>query len=166
MNRLADLPLFVDDSAELSLSDVRAKARRLKADHGAALIVIDYLQLLKTERGENRNLEVAALSRGLKVLARDLELPIVVLSQLSREPDKRTNHRPQLADLRDSGSLEQDADVVLFVHRPAVYGETDDNRNVAEIWVGKQRNGPTGMVRLDWINHLTRFEPSPLGYRR
>jgi replicative DNA helicase len=87
-----------------------------------------------------------------------LQIPIVVLSQLSRESDKRSDHRPQLSDLRDSGSLEQDADVVLFVHRPAVYGETEENRNLAEVHIGKQRNGPTGVVRLGWLNHLTRFE--------
>ena len=111
-----------------------------------------------SERGENRNLEVAGMSRGLKTLARDLNIPVIVLSQLSRDADRRADHRPNLSDLRDSGSLEQDADLVLFPYREEVYAPTPENRGVAEIIVGKQRNGPTGTVRLSWFEHLTRFE--------
>lgn len=157
--RLSDSRLHVDDSPDLTVFDVRAKARKLQAQHGLGLILIDYLQLMRvSERGENRNLEVAGMSRGLKTLARDLNIPVIVLSQLSRDADRRADHRPNLSDLRDSGSLEQDADLVLFPYREEVYAPTPENRGVAEIIVGKQRNGPTGVVRLSWFEHLTRFE--------
>lgn len=159
MNRLRESGLHIDDSSNLTVFDIRAKARQLRAKHGLGLLIIDYLQLMGVaERAENRNLEIAAISRNLKLLARDLDVPVIVLSQLSREPDKRGDHEPQLSDLRDSGSLEQDADVVIFPYRPEVYGATDDNRGVAKLVVAKQRNGPVGPVVVSWIAHLTRFE--------
>jgi replicative DNA helicase len=163
MARLGLSKLFIDDATDLTVFDIRAKARRLKAEHGLGLIVIDYLQLMRgTEKAENKNLEVAGISRGLKLVARDLQVPVIVLSQLSRDPEKRADKRPVLADLRDSGALEQDADVVLFVHRDEYYAPTDANHGVADVIVAKQRNGPTGTVRLQWVEHLTRFDtPAP-----
>jgi replicative DNA helicase len=159
MARLGRSKLFIDDTPDLTVFDVRAKARRFKSEHGLGLIVVDYLQLMRgTEKAENKNLEVAGISRGLKIIARDLQVPVIVLSQLSRDPEKRTNKRPVLADLRDSGALEQDADVVLFIHREEYYAPTEANQGVADVIVAKQRNGPTGPVRLQWVEQLTRFE--------
>jgi replicative DNA helicase len=159
MARLGQSNLFIDDTADLTVFDIRAKSRRLKAEHGLGLLVIDYLQLMRgTDKAENKNLEVAGISRGLKLIARDLQVPVLVLSQLSRDPEKRADKRPVLADLRDSGALEQDADVVLFIHREEYYTPTDANHGVADVIVAKQRNGPTGTVRLRWIQALTRFE--------
>jgi replicative DNA helicase len=162
--QIGDSGLYVDETADLGLFELRSKARRLKARHGLDLLIVDYLQLMKTSKAENRNNEIAALSRGLKIAAKELRVPIVALSQLSREVEKRTGEhkRPQLSDLRDSGGLEQDADVVLFVHRPEVY-ETDPSkleevRGQAQIIVGKQRNGPTGVAQLVWLAQVQRFE--------
>jgi replicative DNA helicase len=148
----------VDDSPTLGMLDVRGKARRLKSKHGLSLLVIDYLQLMQMPKAENRNLAVADISRGLKLLARELDLPVVALSQLSRDTERRGDKRPMLSDLRDSGALEQDADVVLFIHRPEVYGQTPDNAGLAEIIIAKQRNGPTGQINLRWSKESTRFD--------
>jgi replicative DNA helicase len=157
--RLTEAGILIDDSSTATVFDVRAKARRLKADGGLDLIVIDYLQLMTgVGKSENKNLEVAAITKALKAVARDLEVPIVLLSQLSREPDKRGNHRPMLSDLRDSGAIEQDADVVIMIHREEKYGPTDENRGIAEAILSKQRNGPTGSVRLVFHDHLVRFD--------
>jgi replicative DNA helicase len=160
VSRIGETALFIDDSSDTTVFDIRAKARRLQQTRGAlGLIVVDYLQLLRpTERGENRNLELAGMSRGLKILAKDLQCPVLVLSQLSRECEKRAEKRPMLSDLRDSGAIEQDADVVLLLYRDEVYNPTDGNRGVAEVHVAKQRNGPTGVVRLTWREQLMRFE--------
>jgi replicative DNA helicase len=138
---------------------MRAKCRRLKAEHGLGLVVVDYLQLVSAPgRAENRQQEIAAVSRSLKGLAKELSVPVVALSQLSRAPEARTEKRPQLSDLRESGALEQDADVVMFIYREEEYKPTEENRGVAEIIVGKQRNGPTGMLKLAFIKEYTRFE--------
>jgi replicative DNA helicase len=156
---LGESALYIDDSADLTIFDVRAKVRRLRAERGVGLIVVDYLQLMRAaEKAENKNLEVAAISRGLKVIARDLGVPVIVLSQLSRDCERRSDKRPMLSDLRDSGALEQDADVVLMLHREEYYAPKDDNRGVADVIIAKQRNGPTGTVRLTWREELTRFE--------
>jgi replicative DNA helicase len=142
---------------------MRAKCRRLAIEHELDLVIIDYIQLMQGRgRFENRTLELASISRSLKGLAKELNVPVVVLSQLSRAPESRADHRPQLSDLRESGALEQDADVVVFIYREDLYAEKNqpqtDNQGVAELIIGKQRNGPTGIVKLAFIREFTRFE--------
>jgi replicative DNA helicase len=159
MTSLSDARVYIDDTASLGVLEMRAKSRRLKAEHGLDLIIIDYLQLMQGRgRFENRNQEIASISRSLKALAKELDVPVMALSQLSRAPESRGDKRPQLSDLRESGALEQDADVVMFIFREDMYEETPENENVAEIIIGKQRNGPTGMVRLAFLKQQTRFE--------
>ena len=159
MTTLSDARVYIDDTASLGVLEMRAKSRRLKAEHGLDLIIIDYLQLMQGRgRFENRNQEIASISRSLKALAKELDVPVMALSQLSRAPEARGDKRPQLSDLRESGALEQDADVVMFIFREDMYETTPENENVAEIIIGKQRNGPTGMVRLAFLKQQTRFE--------
>jgi len=154
-----DAPLFIDDNPNVTVMEIRAKARRLKAKHGGlAMIVIDYLQLMTVSGAENRQLEISEISRGLKILARELETPVVALSQLSRALEQRADKRPMLSDLRESGSLEQDADVVMFVYRDEVYNAESSDRGSAEIIVQKHRNGPIGTRRLVYLGAYTRFE--------
>jgi replicative DNA helicase len=156
---LSSSRIFIDDSATLTPLEMRAKCRRLKAEHGLGLVVVDYLQLMSgAGRTENRQQEIAAISRSLKGLAKELSVPVVALSQLSRAPEARTEKRPQLSDLRESGGLEQDADIVIFIFREEEYKASDENRGIAELIIGKQRNGPTGTVRLAFIKEFTRFE--------
>jgi replicative DNA helicase len=156
---LADAPIFVDDTAAISVLELRAKARRLKADHNLGLIILDYLQLMKGRgRSERREQEISEISRSLKALAKELTIPIIAISQLSRRTEERPRQRPQLADLRESGAIEQDADVILFVYREEVYREDPSNEGVAEIIIGKQRNGPTGTIRLTFLKHFTTFK--------
>jgi replicative DNA helicase len=159
VGRLAEAPLFIDDNPHCTVMEMRAKARRMKARHGdLGLIVVDYLQLMQPgKRSENRQVEVAEISRGLKILARELECPVVALSQLNRQLEYRADKRPMLADLRESGSLEQDADVVIFLYRDEIYNPESDQRGTAEVIVSKHRNGPTGMTRLAFLDHLTKF---------
>ena len=158
LGRLADAKVFIDDSAGLGVLEMRAKARRLKAEHGLDLLVVDYLQLMQGRgRFENRTQELASISRAFKALAKELNVPVLALSQLSRAPESRSDRRPQLADLRESGALEQDADVVLFIFREEQYNPTPENENLAELIIGKQRNGPTGTVRLAFLKQHTRF---------
>ncbi len=160
LETLSAMRLFIDDTANLGVLEMRAKARRLRAECGLSLLVVDYIQLM-TGRGrfENRTLELAAISRALKGLAKELDVPIVVLSQLSRAPESRSDHRPQLSDLRESGALEQDADVVMMIYRDDVYNRNPNNPNAgtAELIVAKQRNGPTGLVRFAFLREQTRF---------
>jgi replicative DNA helicase len=166
IGRLAEAPLFIDDNPQLTIMEIRAKARRLKAKEGdLGLIVVDYLQLM-TGRGsaENRQVEISEISRGLKVLARELECPVVALSQLSRQLEARADKRPMLSDLRESGAIEQDADVVMFLYRDAVYNPDSPDAGTAEILVSKHRSGPTAMVRLAWLDHLTRFANMAKGF--
>jgi replicative DNA helicase len=155
----ADSPLYIDDSANPSLLEVASKARRLKAEKGLALLVLDYLQLMQAGgRYENRNLEIAAISRGLKQLAKELDLPVVALSQLSRQPERRgSDHRPQLADLRESGSIEQDADLVAFIYRDEIYNPSEENKGLAELIIAKHRNGETGTIELVFLGDTTSF---------
>ncbi len=157
--RLGDAPLFIDDNPNLTVMEMRAKARRLKAREGSlGLIIVDYLQLMSSRSAvENRQIEVSSISRGLKILARELEVPVVALSQLSRNLEMRADKRPQLADLRESGSLEQDADVVLFLYRDEMYNPESADRGTAEVIVAKHRNGPTGKCQLAFLDHYTRF---------
>jgi replicative DNA helicase len=159
VGRLAEAPLFIDDNPHLTVTDMRAKCRRLKAQHGdLGLVVVDYLQLMSTlKKAENRQVEVAELSRGLKVLARDLDVSVLALSQLNRSLEYRGDKRPMLADLRESGALEQDADVVAFIYRDDTYHPDSADKGVAEIIVAKHRNGPTAKIRLAFLEHLTRF---------
>jgi replicative DNA helicase len=150
--RLAEAPVFIDDNPHLTIMELRAKARRHQSREGLDLVVIDYLQLM-TGTGENRQLEVAEVSRGLKLLARELRIPVVALSQLSRNTEQRADKRPMLADLRDSGGIEQDADTVIFVYRDELYYADSPDRGMAEINVAKQRSGPVGMSRLAFLPH-------------
>jgi replicative DNA helicase len=163
MEQLAHAPIYIDDTPGISLSEMRAKARRLKQSAGKLdLVIVDYLQLMSGggKRFENRTQEVSAISRGLKALAKELSVPVVALSQLSRAPESRGgDHRPQLADLRESGSIEQDADLVMFIFREEVYRQDDpDLQGKAEVLIAKQRNGPTGKVMLAFRKNCTRFE--------
>jgi replicative DNA helicase len=163
MAKLAHAPIFIDDTPGISLSEMRAKARRLKqAQGGLDLLIVDYLQLMSGggKRFENRTQEVSAISRSLKALAKELSVPVIALSQLSRAPESRGgDHRPQLADLRESGSIEQDADLVMFIFREEVYKQDDpDLQGIAEIIIAKQRNGPTGRIKLAFQKNCTRFE--------
>jgi replicative DNA helicase len=159
VGRLAEAPMFIDDNPHLTVMEIRAKARRLKSRVGGlGLIIIDYLQLMTgRHNAENRQVEVSEMSRGLKILARELEVPVVALSQLSRNLEMRADKRPQLADLRESGSLEQDSDVVMFIYREELYNPDTPDRGTAEIIVSKHRNGPTGAVQLAFLDHYTRF---------
>lgn len=151
--------IFIDDTPGISVAEMRAKARRLKAQHGLDLLIVDYLQLVRGRgRAENRQTEVSQISRDLKGLAKELHVPLIALSQLSRASETRADHRPLLSDLRESGSIEQDADVVAFIFREEMYNPTDDNAGRAELIVAKQRNGPTGTVDLTFIKACTRFD--------
>lgn len=154
-------PLYIDDTASISILDLKSKARRLKKEVDIKLVVIDYLQLLSSgRRSENRQQEVAEISRSLKALAKELGIPVLALAQLSRQAEMRTDKRPQLADLRESGAIEQDADLVMFIHRPEYYKKnpSPQEEGVAEIIIAKQRNGPTGLVNLVFIKEITKFE--------
>ena len=161
---LSEARIFIDDSPSIGVLEMRAKCRRLAAEHGLHLVIVDYVQLMQGRgRFENRTLELASISRSLKGLAKELSVPIVLLSQLSRAPESRADHRPQLSDLRESGALEQDADVVIFIYREDQYADRSeepagDTQGMAELIIGKQRNGPTGVVKLAFIREFTRFE--------
>ena len=160
LETLSAMKLFIDDSANVGVLEMRAKSRRLQAEHGLSLLVVDYIQLMSGRgRFENRTLELASISRSLKGLAKELNVPIVVLSQLSRAPEARSDHRPQLSDLRESGALEQDADVVVLIYRDDVYNKDPNSPDAgtAELILAKQRNGPTGVVRLAFLREQTRF---------
>ncbi len=159
LDTLSKTNIFIDDTPGLTAMEIKNKCRRLKAEHGLDLVVIDYLQLMSFEgRSESRQQEVSALSRFLKLLAREMDCPVIVLSQLSRAPEQRTDHRPILSDLRESGSIEQDADIVMFLYRDEYYNpETTDKPNICEVNIAKQRSGPTGVVELTWLGKYTRF---------
>ncbi len=159
IGKLSEVPLSIDDNPNVTVMDIRAKARRMKAREGLGLVVVDYLQLMTGRSGaENRQVEVSEISRGLKILARELELPVVALSQLSRNLEARSDKRPMLADLRESGSLEQDADVVMFIYRDSVYNpDSAEDRGTAEIIIAKHRNGPTGVAKLAFVDTYARF---------
>ena len=160
MGELNDVPIYIDESAALNPLDLRARARRLHRQYGGlGLIVVDYLQLMSVSgAGENRATEISEISRSLKALAKELHVPVVALSQLNRGLEQRPNKRPVMSDLRESGAIEQDADVILFIYRDEVYNEDSPDKGVAEIIIGKQRNGPIGTVRLTFLGHYTRFE--------
>ncbi len=164
LGTLAEARVFIDDTASIGVLEMRAKARRLQAEHGLHLLIIDYIQLMQGRgRFESRQQELASISRSMKGLAKELRIPVIALSQLSRAPETRSDHRPQLSDLRESGALEQDADVVMFIYREEQYRTDDGQPNAeaegtAEIIIGKQRNGPVGTVKLAFVKEHTRFE--------
>lgn len=159
VSKLAEQNIHIDDSAALSVPEIRAKCRRLKKEQGLGLIIIDYLQLLTSSRrrSENRQQEVSEISRGLKQLARELEVPVIALSQLSRGVEQRQDKRPMLSDLRESGSIEQDADIVAFLYRDDYYSKDSEKKGIIEIIISKQRNGPTGTVELAFLKNFNKF---------
>jgi replicative DNA helicase len=155
---LSEAPIFIDDTPGASVMEIRAKCRRLKLEHNLGLVVIDYLQLMQgSGRNENRQQEISEISRSLKILAKEIDVPIIALSQLSRAPEARSDHRPMLSDLRESGAIEQDADLVMFLYRDDYYNEDTDKRNIAEVIIAKHRNGSTGTVELVWMGQYTKF---------
>jgi replicative DNA helicase len=162
--RLSESPIFIDDTPAISSLEIKAKARRLKAEHGLSLIIVDYLQIMggrsNSRRGgsDSREQEISEISRSLKALAKELNVPVIALSQLNRAVESRHDRRPMLADLRESGAIEQDADVIIFINREEVYKQTEENRGIAEIIIGKQRNGPIGSVKLAFLDKYTKFE--------
>jgi len=159
ISMLSETKLFIDDTPAMSPSEVRARARRIKREHGLGLVVIDYLQLMQVSGGsENRATEISEISRSLKALAKELAIPVIALSQLNRGLEQRPDKRPVMSDLRESGAIEQDADIILFVYRDEVYNEESPDKGTAEIIIGKQRNGPIGKVRLTFHGKYTRFD--------
>jgi replicative DNA helicase len=163
-SRLSEAPIFIDDTPGNTVLEMRAKARRLKAEQNLQLVIIDYLQLIQGRgRAENRQQEIAEICRGLKAMAKELNVPVVALSQLSRRAEEREEGRPQLADLRESGAIEQDADLVAFLYRPGLYKKPKDpsaaDDRTTEVIIAKQRNGPTGTVKLAFLREYARFEP-------
>lgn len=160
MQMLSETNIFIDDTPGLTPMELRSRARRLKREHdGLDMVVVDYLQLMQsTEGGENRTTEISNITRSLKNLAKELNVPMIVMSQLNRSLEQRPNKRPVMSDLRESGAIEQDADVIMFIYRDEVYNEDSPDKGVAEIIIGKQRNGPTGTVRLTFLGQYTRFE--------
>ncbi len=154
---LAEVPIFIDDTPGLTVFDIRAKLRRLQAEHGLGLVVIDYLQLIRGRGGESRQQEISEISRSLKLLARELDVPVIALSQLSRAVEQRQDKRPMLSDLRESGSIEQDADIVAFLYRDDYYDEESERKNIMEVIIGKHRNGPVGKVELLFLKNYNKF---------
>jgi replicative DNA helicase len=155
---LSETLLFIDDTPAMSAIELRTKARRLQAEHGLDLLIVDYLQLMRGDtRSENRVQEISYITRSLKSLARELEAPLIALSQLSRAVEQRTDHRPQLSDLRESGAIEQDADIVMFIYREDMAKPDTERKNIADVMVAKHRNGPTDTIPLFFHKELTRF---------
>jgi replicative DNA helicase len=160
-DRLTQAPIFIDDSPDISTTTIRTKSMRMKMDKGLGMIIVDYLQLMRgSPNTERRDLEISDISRSLKILAKELSVPVIALSQLNRKLEERSDKRPQLSDLRESGALEQDADLVAFIYRDEVYNRDENNpsKGTAEIILSKQRNGPTGTAHLAFLNSYTRFE--------
>jgi len=160
-NRLSEAPIFIDDTPAISVLEIKAKSRRLKAEKGLDLIILDYLQLMRgRDTSAPREQEISEISRSLKALAKELDVPVIALSQLNRQVESRTDRRPQLADLRESGAIEQDADVIMFIYRDEVYNKSEDNpeKGKAEVIIGKQRNGPVGVAHMTFLKEFTCFE--------
>jgi replicative DNA helicase len=158
-SRLAEAPFFIDDTPAITITELRAKARRLHRDTPLSLIVVDYLQLVRSPTYANsREQEISDISRSLKALAKELNVPVIALSQLNRSVESRTDKRPMMSDLRESGAIEQDADIIMFIYRDEVYNEATPDKGVAELILGKHRSGPTGTVRLAFFAEFTRFD--------
>jgi len=158
MDQLSPAKIFIDDTSGISMMEIKNKCRRLKAEKGLDMIIVDYLQLMNYEgKAESRQQEITALSRAFKQLAREMDCPVIVLSQLSRAPEQRAEHRPILSDLRESGAIEQDADIVLFLYRDEYYDTETEDKNICEVIIAKHRSGPTGTVKLAWIDKYTKF---------
>ena len=158
---LEESPMYIDDTAAISVLEMRAKVRRLSAQHELGLIIVDYLQLMRGRNSiENRTQEISEISRSLKAMAKELRVPVIALSQLNRSLESRTDKRPMMSDLRESGAIEQDADVICFIYRDEVYNKAEDNpqKGISEIIIGKQRNGPTGTIKLTFVKEFTMFE--------
>ncbi len=156
--KLSSIPLYIDDTPGLSSSELRAKCRKAKLEKGIGLVVIDYLQLMESKtRSASRQQEISEISRSLKILAKELDIPVIALSQLSRATESRSDHRPMLSDLRESGSIEQDADIVMFIHREDYYNPDTEKKNVAEVIISKNRHGSTGTIELAWLGNYTKF---------
>ena len=155
---LAKARIYIDDTAGISVMDMRSKCRKIKMEHGIDMILIDYLQLMSGSAGsDNRQQEVSEISRSIKALAKEMECPVIALSQLSRAPEQRADHRPMLSDLRESGSIEQDADVVMFLYRDEYYNKETEEKGIGECIIAKQRNGPVGTVKMAWIGAHSKF---------
>ena len=163
VNVTHDLPLIIDQTGGLSVGEVRLRAKQIKREHGLSLLIIDYLQLMRGD-GNNREAEISSISRGLKAIAKELQIPVIALSQLNRELEKRPNKRPKMSDLRDSGAIEQDADIIMFVYRDEVYNKNSPDKGVAEIILGKQRQGELGTIYTSFVGHHCRFENN-VGYQ-
>jgi replicative DNA helicase len=156
---MSEAPIYIDDTPSLSPGEIRARARRLQREHGLGLIVIDYLQLMQVPGNkENRATEISEISRGLKALAKELSCPVIALSQLNRGVEQRTDKRPVMSDLRESGAIEQDADLILFIYREEVYNQDTPRKGIADIAIAKQRNGPIGDFPLTFVGRYTKFE--------
>lgn len=155
---ISKAPLIIDDTPGISISELRSKCRKMKLENNLGLVIIDYLQLMSGgKRSESRQQEISEISRSLKALAREINAPVIALSQLSRACETRPDHRPMLSDLRESGAIEQDADVVMFIYRDDYYNKDTDKKNISEIIIAKQRNGPIGTVELVWLPNYTKF---------
>ncbi|PKN21405.1 MAG: replicative DNA helicase, partial [Deltaproteobacteria bacterium HGW-Deltaproteobacteria-3] len=158
---LSEAPIYIDDTPAITVLEMRAKCRRLKTEHNIGMVVVDYLQLMRGKANtQSREQEISDISRSLKAMAKELSIPVLALSQLNRSLESRPNKRPQLSDLRESGAIEQDADLIMFIYRDEVYNKAEDNprKGIAEIIIGKQRNGPTGTVELAFLDRFTSFE--------
>lgn len=162
---LSSAKIYIDDTAGVSIMEMRSKCRRLKIEYGIDLILIDYLQLMSGSGEESRQQEVSEISRNIKAIAKEMQCPVIALSQLSRAPEQRADHRPMLSDLRESGSIEQDADLVMFLYRDEYYNKETEEKNVAECIIAKQRNGPVGNVKLAWIGQFSKFRNLEHNYR-
>lgn len=162
---LSKAKIIIDDTAGLSVMEMRSKCRKIKMEHGIDLILIDYLQLMSGSSSENRQQEVSEISRSIKALAKEMECPVIALSQLSRAPEQRADHRPMLSDLRESGSIEQDADVVMFLYRDEYYNKESEEKGIGECIIAKQRNGPVGTVKMAWIGEHSKFANLELVYK-
>ncbi|MFA9397467.1 MAG: replicative DNA helicase [Clostridiaceae bacterium] len=162
---LGGAKMFIDDTAGITVTEMKSKCRRIKIEHGIDLVVIDYLQLMSGKNSESRQQEVSEISRSIKALAKEMSCPVIALSQLSRAPEQRADHRPMLSDLRESGSIEQDADIVMFLYRDEYYDPESEDKGIAECIISKQRNGPTGTVKLAWLGQFSKFARLDLIHR-
>ena len=156
---LSEAPIYIDDTPGISITEIRAKCRKLKLEKNIGLVVIDYLQLIQSSGKKNasREQEISEISRSLKILAKELDVPVIALSQLSRAAEARAEHRPMLSDLRESGAIEQDADIVMFIYRDDYYNQDSEKKNIAEITLAKHRSGSTGTIELLWLGNYTKF---------